>query len=289
MVFFLCANFQRSQKHNYYEAYWHTLFQECFWSHSETLQHVFYWVQNHSAAPHGFKPDKTLHLIFQTSHKYFLILINSSAKLLIKYWLCSFSSGHQNERHTRQLKDITTHFECEIHKFYEQLNSVGSGLLALQDALPFNMLQATNHKLEARCNGLEKACEQMKNKSAKLEQSNQALDNDCRQLRQINQNLEVRCLYLDQVSQASEKDKTQLQRNIHDLEDKVKDLAASNEQAIGACCQLEELNQKCATKIQTIEESKKLLESRYKSCVSENEKLENQIGQCQQTVDQYKK
>ena len=36
-MFFSYANFQHSRKHNFYEIYWHTLFQECFWSRSKKL------------------------------------------------------------------------------------------------------------------------------------------------------------------------------------------------------------------------------------------------------------
>ncbi|XP_068747542.1 M-phase phosphoprotein 9-like isoform X2 [Montipora capricornis] len=193
------------------------------------------------------------------------------------------------EIHARQLKDISAHFESEINKIHEQLCNVGNSLLALQDALPVKMLEAANHKLEARCNVLEQVCEQMKNKFGRLEHSNQELDKNCGQLRQVNQNLEVRCLYLEQVSQCSEGEKTELQKNVRDLEDKVTELGLSNEKAISACRQLEDLNQKNETKIQSMEEARKLLESKYKSCASENQKLENQIGQCQKTLDQYKR
>ena len=41
-----------------------TLFVECFWSRSKNSQHVFYRVKNDSATPRGFKPDKTLLLVF---------------------------------------------------------------------------------------------------------------------------------------------------------------------------------------------------------------------------------
>ncbi|KAJ7374045.1 hypothetical protein OS493_009375 [Desmophyllum pertusum] len=181
-------------------------------------------------------------------------------------------SGHQKfgEKHTRQLKDITSHFEAEIDKICEQLNSVGNNLTALQDALPVRMLEAANHKLEARCNVLEQVCEQMKNKSARLEQTIQELDSNSGQLRQVNQNLEVRCLYLEQVTKANECEKSHLHENIRDLETKVLELAESNEKAVSAYHQLEELNQKVANRNQTMEESKSLLESRYKSCVGDN-------------------
>ena len=33
-------------------------------SRSKNSQHVFYRVKNHSATPRGFKPDKTLLLVF---------------------------------------------------------------------------------------------------------------------------------------------------------------------------------------------------------------------------------
>ena len=51
-----------------------TLFQECFWSHSKNSQHVFYRVKNHSATPRGFKPDKTLLLVFYLSLLLLLLL-----------------------------------------------------------------------------------------------------------------------------------------------------------------------------------------------------------------------
>ena len=233
--------------------------------------------------------------IAKLSGLYFLFVCLFSCKLsskiiVLKYSFIFFSGNPKfGEKHARQFKDITVHFESEVDKIHEQLNSVGSSLSALQDALPVKMLEAANHKLEARCNVLEQVCEQIKNKSARLEQANQELDSNCGQLRQINQNLEVRCLYLEQVTQANESEKTHLQENVRDLESKVMELAARNEKAIGACRQLEEINQKLENKSQSIEESKKLLESRYKSCVSDNQKLEAQIGQCQKMLDQYKK
>ena len=39
-------------------------FRNVFEGRSKNSQHVFYRVLNHSAAPHGFKPDKTLLLVF---------------------------------------------------------------------------------------------------------------------------------------------------------------------------------------------------------------------------------
>ena len=202
-----------------------------------------------------------------------------------------FSGQQENigEKHTRQLKDITRHFEAEIDKICEQLNEVGYNLKSLNDALPVKMLEAANHKLQARCNVLEKMCEQMKNKSARLEQTNHDLDNSCGQLRQINQNLEVRCLYLEQVNKSGESEKSNLQENIRDLEAKVMELAKNNEKATSACRQLEEINHKTASKNQAIEESKSLLESRYKTCVADNQKLEAQIGQYQKALEDCKK
>lgn len=201
-------------------------------------------------------------------------------------------SGHQGddtEKHTRQLKDITSHFEAEIDKICEQLNEVGDNLKTLHHALPVKMLEAANHKLQARCNVLEKTCEQMNNKSIRLEQANHDLDSSCGQLRQINQNFEVRCLYLEEVNKSSESEKSQLRENIGDLETKVTELAKCNEKAISACRHLEEINQKTSNKNQAIEDSKALLESRYKSCVTDNQKLEVQIGQYQKALEECKR
>ncbi|KAK2562295.1 hypothetical protein P5673_014566 [Acropora cervicornis] len=181
----------------------------------------------------------------------------------------------------KQLKDISAHFEVAINKMHDQLCSVGNSLLALHDGLPIKMLEAANHKLEARCNVLEQVCDQMKNKFSRLEQSNDELDRHCGQLRQVNQNLEVRCLYLEQVSQSNENEKTDLQKQIHDLKDRVAELAGSYERATSAYHELENLNQKNEIKIQSVEEAKKHLESKYKSCVSENQKKESQIEQYQ--------
>lgn len=207
------------------------------------------------------------------------------------FLLIAFSSGHQkfNEKHSRQLKDITSYFEAEVEKICQQLSSVGSSLKVLRDALPVRMLEAANHKLEARCNVLEQVCEQMKNKSARLEQANHELDSNCGQLRQINQDLEARCLYLEQVANANESEKSHLQENIKDLEAKVLEFAESSEKALSACKQLEELNQQSAARNQQLEESESVLEQRYKSCVGENQKLEAQIVQYQKVLEESKK
>ena len=159
----------------------------------------------------------------------------------------------------------------------------------LHHALPIKMLEAAIHKLQARCNVLEKTCEQMKNKSIRLEQANRDLDNSCGQLRKINQNFEVRCLYLEEVNKSGENEKSQLHENIEDLEAKLTELAKYNEKAILACHHLEEINQKTSNKNQEIEESKSLLESRYKSCVSDNQKLEVQIKQYQNALEECKR
>lgn len=200
-------------------------------------------------------------------------------------------SGHQkfNEKHGRQLKDITSYFEAEVGKICEQLNTVGGSLKALQDALPVRMLEAANHKLEARCNVLEQVCEQMKNKSTRLEQANHELDSNCGQLRQINQDLEARCLYLEQVANSNESEKSGLQESIKDLEAKVLVYAESNEKALSTCKQLEELNQQFAAKNQQLEESESVLEQRYKSCVGENQKLDTQIAQYEKILEESKK
>ncbi|XP_044168787.1 LOW QUALITY PROTEIN: synaptonemal complex protein ZEP1-like [Acropora millepora] len=189
----------------------------------------------------------------------------------------------------KQLKDISAHFEVAINKMHDQLCSVGNSLLALHDGLPIKMLEAANHKLEARCNVLEQVCDQMKNKFSRLELSNDELDRHCGQLRQVNQNLEVRCLYLEQVSQSNENEKTDLQKQIHDLKDRVAELAGNYERATSAYHELENLNQKNEIKIQSVEEAKKHLESKYKSCASDNQKKESQIEQYQKCLDQYKK
>ena len=172
---------------------------------------------------------------------------------------------------------------------HDQLCSVGNSLLALHDGLPIKMLEAANHKLEARCNVLEQVCDQMKNKFSRLELSNDELDRHCGQLRQVNQNLEVRCLYLEQVSQSNENEKTDLQKQIHDLKDRVAELAGSYDRATSAYHELENLNQRNEIKIQSVEEAKKHLESKYKSCASDNQKKESQIEQYQKCLDQYKK
>lgn len=200
-------------------------------------------------------------------------------------------SGHQkfNEKHSRQLKDITSYFEAEVGKICEQLNTVGSSLKALQDALPVRMLEAANHKLEARCNVLEQVCEQMKNKSTRLEQANHELDSNCGQLRQINQDLEARCLFLEQVANSNESEKSHLQESIKDLEAKVLEFAESSEKAISACKHLEELNQQSTARNQQLEESESVLEQRYKSCVGENQKLEAQIVQYEKILEESKK
>ena len=39
-MFFSYADFQHSRKHNCSDIYWHTLFQEYFWSRSKNSQHV---------------------------------------------------------------------------------------------------------------------------------------------------------------------------------------------------------------------------------------------------------
>lgn len=129
----------------------------------------------------------------------------------------------------------------------------------------------------------------MKNKSIRLEQANCDLDNSCGQLRKINQNFEVRCLYLEEVNKSGENEKSQLHENIEDLEAKLTELAKYNEKAILACHHLEEINQKTSNKNQEIEESKSLLESRYKSCVSDNQKLEVQIKQYQNALEECKR
>ena len=41
-MFFLYANFQRSQKRHCYQLHWETLFEECFWSRSLNSQVGFY-------------------------------------------------------------------------------------------------------------------------------------------------------------------------------------------------------------------------------------------------------
>ena len=201
------------------------------------------------------------------------------------------SSGHQkfNEKHSRQLKDITSYFEAEVEKICEQLGSVGSSLKALQDALPVRMLEAANHKLEARCNVLEQVCEQMKNKLARLEQANHELDSNSGQLRQVNQDLEARCLYLEQVANANESEKSHLHENVKDLEAKVVVFAEGSDKALSACKQLEERNQQSAARNQQLEESLSVLEQKYKSCVGDNQKLEAQIVQYQKALEEGKR
>ncbi|XP_031558284.1 M-phase phosphoprotein 9-like [Actinia tenebrosa] len=206
-----------------------------------------------------------------------------------KFHMMGTTRPNLREKHSRQLSDMKSFYEGEIGKLRDQLDNLRGNLTNLQEAIPVKMLEATNHKLDARCNLMEEIASELKAKSQKLEQNNEELEKTCFDLRQTNESLEMRCLFLQKSLQDFEEKQSEVQNKNMFLESKILHLTQANEMGTKNCKRLEDSNKNYEKACRELELGNQQLEARIKKCKEENLKLTSDVRDLQGSLQAARK
>ncbi|XP_032239448.2 M-phase phosphoprotein 9-like [Nematostella vectensis] len=257
----------------------------------ETLDEILKLLQSQVMTTQSQQPKETLSLrppvMQQTNTPDSCVMGEGTNDVLWNHHQQITMMGAQpnlREKHSRQLADMRDYYEGEMMKLRDQLEMLRGNMSVLQEAVPVKMLEAANHRLEARCNLMEEIAADLKAKYTKLNQHTQEVEVTCNELRQTNEALEMRCLLLQKSNQELDDKAKTLEDNNRIMESKVLHLNQANENAYKSCRQLEEGNKHFEKTCKNIEELKNKMETRYRKCKEDNLKLTGDVKDLQESL-----